>query len=212
MSSAIEWSLGMSLTDFVKVSEEYFRRRYIDLHIGCCLVARVNPALKKEPVGKGYLSWDQEPDPMPYDYTRRPFDVALRALRGELPDNPLIPAKTLPETIEDARDVPLSTRTFVAWAMKQWPDTKAHLRAAEDHYKKVKSESPAGYLRSKQSAHDQIWMTIRDEFEALKESLGEKADETSVHELARQLAARIKSTPHQRGVHALRKRIGKWMK
>ena len=67
MSSEIKWSLDMSDADFVKASEKYFKRSRITLHIGCCLFARTDPDLRPEPVGKGYLTWDDQPDPVPYD-------------------------------------------------------------------------------------------------------------------------------------------------
>ncbi|WP_291734770.1 hypothetical protein [Leisingera sp. F5] len=151
-SEEITWSVEMSVEDFVSVSEKYFRRQYIDLHIGCCLIARVDPEQKEEPVGKGHMCWDIESSPFPEDYTRRYFNVALRALRGERPVNPLKAVSIKSDPIEDGKDVILSARTFVNWVIAQWPGTTMYFDAAEKHYQKSKPKMPEGLPGGKLSA------------------------------------------------------------
>lgn len=212
MNSEVQWSLDMSNDDFVEASEKYFKRSFINLHIGCCLLAKVDPELKKVPVGKGYKQWDFEPEPEPgvYDYTRRPFLVALRALRGECPEHPLVPAVPLPKEIEDASDITLSTRTFVKWALSRWPHNTDFLREAEDHYSMKKAKTPTAFLSNQKSATAKKWAAIQAEFRKLLEDYGEKAQKMSNRNLALELKKRLDGKLYSAKPETLRKRIAKW--
>lgn len=212
MSNEIEWSQIMSDADFVKASEKYFKRSRITLHIGCCLVAKTNPELKSEPVGKGYLNWDNHPDPKPYDYTRRPFLVALRALNGEVPTTELKAAEPLPKKVGDAQEIVVNMRTFAAWALAQWPLATGHIKKAEEHYAKRKSNSPAGYLSNKNSSYNIKWAAIEKEFQKLYASYGASAKSLSNRKLATDLQLKLKGTRYQTEAETLRKKIGSWIK
>ncbi|MBY6066222.1 hypothetical protein KUW17_05675 [Leisingera aquaemixtae] len=200
----------MTDSDYVEATKKYFQRNFIDLHTACCLVAKVNPALKEEPVGKGYMQWDTQPEPEVYDYTRRPFLVALRALRGEIPEHPLHPAQPLPLEVKDARDIMMSTRTFVTWALKKWPDTTGYLQKAEDYYAKKKAKSSTGFLSTKKSPAEMKWAAIKAEFEKLLADCGAAAAKMSTRELADDLAKRLVGKQHAAKAETLRKRIAKW--
>jgi hypothetical protein len=198
----------MTDEEFVEASKGYFKRRQIDLHIGCCLLAKIDPESKDPPVGTGYKNWDDEPEPTPFDYTRRPFDVAVRAIRGEYPNNQLATSETVQFPIDDAKSVVLSTRTFVAWATKQWPDGTKSLVLAEKAYQLDKANSPAGYLSSKGKGKTKVernWEEIKKISDALRKELGRKVLRMSLNEYSLILEKRVRGKPCQRSAQTIRK-------
>ncbi len=74
----------MTDEEFYELSRPYFKRRYFDLHTGCCLLAKVDPESEGFVVGDGFVDWEeQDGDGKDYDYTQRPFTVALRAINSK---------------------------------------------------------------------------------------------------------------------------------
>ncbi len=139
----IKWSAQMSDEDFVLASKLYFGQRFWDLHIGCCLIAKIDPDTKKSPVGRDYLDWTEE-DEDEYDFTKRPFIVAMRAIserdQGQLKFTNTAPLNVTErkDVIATGKDVKIDTRVFVRWVLEQWPEGCSHFNQAETAYQKRK--------------------------------------------------------------------------
>ena len=123
--SEFVWGKEMTDKEFVKASAVYFGQRYWSLHIGCCLIAKVDPKSKLETVGTSYLEWTENDEDEEYDYTKRPFLIALRAISTTEKNAPGL-YKTVPlpvarksDEILNGNDVVVDTRIFVKWVTEQ---------------------------------------------------------------------------------------------
>lgn len=138
--SKIVWGKEMTDKEFVKASEEYFGKRFWDLHVGCCLIAKIDPEEKSKSVGLDYLEWTENDDDENYDYTKRPFLIALRAIsaaENSFPDlykTVPLPVDVKPDKIQSGKDIVVDTRIFIKWVIEQWPDSCAHFVMAENEY------------------------------------------------------------------------------
>lgn len=200
----IKWGWDMSDADFVAASLPYFQEKYFNLHIGCCLLAGINPQSKSIPVGQNHLKWAEYTGPN--DYTMRPFTVAMRCIKGE---QPILNTHHINEPIKNGKDVILDVRVFVAWAIKKWPNGCSHFEAAEKAYQERKNKNPAANYLSHKKTKAQIRNEKQSQafFELYKEPGNKKL---SNRKLAGKLEQKIKDTYFEASLETLRKRIPEW--
>ncbi len=210
------WDRLMSDVDFVDISLPYFKKKYWSLHEGCCLIAKVNPQTHPG-VGAGYEDWSEDDLESEKDYTRRPFQVALRSIlaRSEADlfefEKPKLDAHRVDTPLVNGNSVLLDATVFVEWVLKRWPEQTMHFESAWKARQNRKANSISGHLgaigQTKGSLND---AKRREAFVQLRNDMGSKYDQTSDRELAKLLADRIKTEKYSAKPETLRKSFSKW--
>lgn len=218
MSEAQVWDRLMSDAEFVELSLPFFKKKYWSLHIGCCLVAKVNP-LSHPGVGVGFEDWSEDDLDNVADYTRRPFQAAVRSI-GARSDNelfefekPKLRAHRVQDPLTDGQSVLLDATVFVNWVLKRWPDQSSHFKLAWARRQERKAGSVDGYLSAgtKQSGSAKD-IKRRNAFLALQEALGPELGKTSDRSLAELLAEKIKGESFAGAPTTLRSHFKRWRK
>lgn len=207
--SKLKWDVDMSDEKFVELSLPYFKKKYLNLHIGCCLLAKTNPETMKNPIGQDHQDYTE--DDVFDSFVFRAFGVALRSVNGEIP---ILNTHDVTKPIKNGMDVILDIRVFIAWALEKWPSF-THIEAAENAYRERKSKSPIANYLGKDKSKQQIKEEKRIQaFKELLEELGVKHFKLSMRQLAKKLAARIKDTDFSLSSESLRRknRIPIWYK
>ena len=159
--SKIVWGPLMSDKDFVKASEKYFNVSRWNLHVGICLLSKVDPKAKIPVVG-AFLDLSDENNLGEKDDLDRPYTYALEAIslaKGQIGQTyDVSPLTVLEETqAEDAAKYIVNPRAFVKWATSRWPDSTGHLQLAEEEYQNAKEKAKKVKKANQNKMHWKKW-------------------------------------------------------
>ncbi|KNG95021.1 hypothetical protein [Pseudaestuariivita atlantica] len=216
MSEGQVWDRLMSDAEFVELSLPYFKKKYWSLHVGCCLIAKVNP-ISHPGVGVGYSDWSEDDPDGVDDYTRRPFQAAVRSIvaRSDADlfdfEKPRLRAHTIEDPLISGQSVLLDTTVFVHWVRKRWPDQSSHFKLAWTRREARKSAAIDSYLSAGSGQNASTKDTKRrNAFAELQKELGSELGNLSDWQLAERLAKRIKNETFAAAAATLRQKFKSW--
>jgi len=139
--SKIVWDPEMTDNEFVGISKSYFdlNKGIWNLHEGICLLLKMDPETKEKTIGSD-LNDKSDPTNRYYKYALQAMATSTGATGAHKHESSLLQLEK-DETQTGGKKYFVDARVFVIWATKEWPNSSAHLAAAEIEYRKKKALS-----------------------------------------------------------------------